>query len=196
MEEATLKPRPLKFPVWSLVHYPHPASHRGGERVCWELGCGELHPVFPNSLKLRTELGKCASFALFQGSHQLQGRCTSHSTPTSFLCAPPCYSLLPVRLCVCVSVYGICAPCGLQSVLYMLMVRCQESLTPDRSNFAAGWLLSHHPAFSDQGSRTIFPFCQKLIQNWPPSWGNRHLLLARVWIRIASREGNLDYLAI
>lgn len=103
-----------------------------------------------------------------------------------------CSLLLSGRLCNCVD---LCAPCGLKSAFYMLTLRCQDSLTPGPSDFMAGWPLSHHPAFSGQPTWTVSPFCQKRTQNWSALWGNWPLLLAGVWIRITSGEGNLDYLA-
>lgn len=84
--------------------YPHPASHRGGERVCWELGCGELHPVFPNSLKLRTELGKCASFALFKGVTSYRGGVLPTLLPPPSCVTLPAILFSPwgcVSVCLC-----------------------------------------------------------------------------------------------
>lgn len=84
----------------------------------------------------------------------------------------------------------LCAPCGLKSAFHMLALKCQDPLTTDPSDSIAVWPLSHHPVFSGQ------PFCQKRIKNWPPLWGNWCLLLAGVWIRIASGEGSWNSLAI
>lgn len=136
------------------------------ERVCSEMGCGGIHPVLPNSLKLTTDKMWCPFCPLQESREKVEMYLPFYS---------PAHASGAVLLCLwgCVSECGICVPRGLQSALYMRTVRCQNSLTPDLSHFTAGWLLSHHPAFSGQPSRSIFfSFCQKLIQNWPVLWGN------------------------
>lgn len=97
---------------------------------------------------------------------------------------------------LCEAVYPrgeLWAPYGLKSALYLLMLRCDDSRTPDRGEFTAGWcgatslrspesqlsalsLLSHSELTSSTGK-------QALVAAWCM---NSHSL----------GEGSLDYLAI